>query len=321
MNILLVGLGGMGKVHYCNYKYVNGANVVAAVGASESDKTYARENSLPFFSSLKEAFSSGISVDTVDITTPTFLHKAFVLEALDYDVDVICEKPIALRVKDAEEMYAKAEAKGKRLVIAQVLRFTKEFKVLKKAVESEKYGKVLSATFLRLSTEPKWAKDGWLYDKAKSGLVPFDLHIHDLDMIVSLFGAPEEARDISAKLTGEAEPYFHHFEYRYKDFTVHAEAAWLKSSIPFTATWRVIFEHAVMENDGKNVVVYPDNGEKITVDTSYDVVVSTGINVPPTGWYFEELNAIVFSLNSEKNTNPVPPEEVLTVLSLVTTMQ
>ena len=33
-------------------------------------------------------------------------------------------------------------------------------------------------------------KGGWLFDQEKSGLVPFDLHIHDLDVICGLFGVP-----------------------------------------------------------------------------------------------------------------------------------
>ncbi len=38
MNILLVGLGGMGMVHICNIEHIKGAKIVAAVGANESDK-------------------------------------------------------------------------------------------------------------------------------------------------------------------------------------------------------------------------------------------------------------------------------------------
>lgn len=52
-------------------------------------------------------------------------------------------------------------------------------------------GKPLDACFERLSACPGWAKDGWLFDVNKSGLLPYDLHIHDLDVIVSVFGKPE----------------------------------------------------------------------------------------------------------------------------------
>lgn len=45
----------------------------------------------------------------------------------------------------------------------------------------------------RLSGIPKWSWDDWMRDEKRSGLVPFDLHIHDLDFIVYAFGKPENA--------------------------------------------------------------------------------------------------------------------------------
>ena len=54
--ILLVGLGGMGKVHYANYQHLDGmAHVVAAVGSGDADRRTAASFSLPFFTSITEA--------------------------------------------------------------------------------------------------------------------------------------------------------------------------------------------------------------------------------------------------------------------------
>src|SRR5699024_4957384 len=113
------------------------------------------------------------------------------MESLDCGKDTICEKPIALSLKDAKEMLDKAEQKDCMLYIAQVLQFTKEVEILRRTVESGVYGKPLDACFERLSACPRWAQDGWLFDVNKSGLLPYDLHIHDLDVIVSIFGKPE----------------------------------------------------------------------------------------------------------------------------------
>ena len=90
-------------------------------------------------------------------------------------------------------MFALAEEKGVNLYVAQVLQFTREVEVLRKLVREGTYGRPLDAVFQRLSARPEWAQGGWLFDKSKSGLVPFDLHIHDLDVIVSLFGVPDQA--------------------------------------------------------------------------------------------------------------------------------
>ena len=77
-----------------------------------------------------------------------------------------------------------------QLYVAQVLQFTREVETLHQVMEDERYGKPLDACFERLSARPGWVQGSWLFQKEKSGLLPFDLHIHDLDMMVSIFGEP-----------------------------------------------------------------------------------------------------------------------------------
>ena len=56
-------------------------------------------------------------------------------------------------------------------------------------MQSGEYGRMLDAQFLRLSACPRWSKSGWLFRREQSGHIPFDLHIHDLDLILSLSGS------------------------------------------------------------------------------------------------------------------------------------
>lgn len=316
LNILLVGLGGMGKVHLANIERLNNAKVVATVGKGERDEEVAKAYNLPFFGSIKEAIESLKEINLVDITTPTFLHKENVLEALSLSLDVLVEKPIALSSEDAKELFSKAREKGVSLNVAHVMRYTHEFKALKKLVEEKKYGRVMDASFTRLSEKPKWVMGSWLFDKKKSGLIPFDLHIHDLDMIVSLFGLPNRFFSYSSKPSDSDIDLYYHMDYSFCGFVVRAESGWLEASIPFTASWRVIFESAVVIYDGKNVTVYPKDGKPLSLDTHYDVVVSTGINVPATGWYYEELKTI-FSKLSERSTDLIDEREIIEELEIL----
>ena len=103
---------------------------------------------------------------------------------------------------------------------------------------------------------PRWAVGGWLFDKSKSGLLPFDLHIHDLDVIVSLFGKPESFTVNSCK--GRDKTYAEHLriDYNYGDKHVNGEAAWFNADSPWTARWRVYFENALVINDGTTMTAY-----------------------------------------------------------------
>jgi len=53
IKLLLVGLGGMGKVHLCNIEHLDNVDVVAVVGKGETDKSVAKSHNLDFFDSIK----------------------------------------------------------------------------------------------------------------------------------------------------------------------------------------------------------------------------------------------------------------------------
>jgi len=312
LKIGIVGGGGMGRVHYANWKAVEGAEVVALCGNAAT----AAQWGVPAYKTIAEMVK-GSQVDVVDVCTPTFLHHDQVIEALEQNVDVVCEKPIALSYADAKEMLDTADRCGKHLYVAQVLQYTKEIQALHALVESEEYGKVLDASFERLSAAPRWAADGWLFDKTKSGLLPFDLHIHDLDVIVSLFGKPRSFQVQTCR--GRGKDYAEHLRisYDYGDKHVNGEAAWFNADSPWTARWRVYFENALVVNDGTAMTAYSFDAPPRVFDTRDEVEISTGINVPPCGWYYNELKHFAECIREGKPTPNVTREQLLTVMEIL----
>ena len=314
LKIGIVGGGGMGRVHWANWKEVAGAEVVALCDNAPHAPETAKEWGVPLFDSIT---AMAESVDVVDICTPTFLHRDMVLESLNLGKETICEKPIALSYADAKEMLDTAEAKGCHLYIAQVLQFTKEIQALHKLVETEEYGKVLDASFERLSACPRWAVGGWLFDKTKSGLLPFDLHIHDLDVIVSLFGKPKAVTANTVQGRGKNYPEHLRVNYDYGDFHVNGEAAWYNADSPWTARWRVYFENAVVINDGATMTAYQFDQAPRVFDTKDEVEISTGINVPPCGWYYNELVHFADCIRKGVPSPYVSREQLLTVMEIL----
>ena len=316
LKIGIVGAGGMGTVHHSNYAHIGGCRVTAVVGKSESDRRRAEEWGLPMYGSISEMVRSE-EIDLVDVCTPTFLHHDQVMESLGLGRHTITEKPIALHKKDAEEMFALADRNGVQLYVAQVMQFTKEVGVLRNLVRGGEYGPALDASFERLSACPRWAQDGWLFDREKSGLLPFDLHIHDLDVIVGLFGKPESFSFTRCAGRGRDYPEHYRFLYRFAGLNVCAEAAWYNANIPFTARWRVYFENAVVVNDGARVTAYQFDREPRVFDTTDEVIIPTGINVPPTGWYYNELKHFVGCAERGIPSPLVGRRQVLDVIGLL----
>ena len=236
--------------------------------------------------------------DVVDICTPSFLHHDAAMEALQSGRHVICEKPLALTSADAREMYETAEQKGVQLLVGHVLQFYPASKILHSIVKDGRYGKALDANFTRLSACPRWAAEGWLLDKNKSGLLPFDLHIHDLDLMISLFGKPESRQAVSGGREGIGYEEYYRVLYRYPKLNVCCEAAWYNADFPFTASWRVYFEKAVLVCDGGKLTAYSFDGPPKEFDIEEKIKIPTGINLPPTGVFYEELTFFLNRIRS-----------------------
>ena len=107
--------------------YKNLDSEVELIGICDLNKKLAQETAKRFsipdvFSDAKEMLYD-LKPDLVSICTPTSSHVPLVKLSLEAGANVICEKPIALRYKDALEIYNLAEEKGKLLVACQTVRY------------------------------------------------------------------------------------------------------------------------------------------------------------------------------------------------------
>ncbi|WP_411130442.1 Gfo/Idh/MocA family protein [Streptomyces sp. x-19] len=116
----------------------------------------------------------------VDICTPTATHKELARTAIAAGKHVVCEKPLALTVEDAQEIVAAAEAAGVRLQPAHVVRYFPAYAAMRQAVHQRELGDLAVLRFTRSSARPRWAP--WLGDPAQSGGVIMDFMLHDLDI-------------------------------------------------------------------------------------------------------------------------------------------
>ena len=151
LNVAIVGFGFMGRTHYGVWKKMRNARVACVCDsnlAQISAKTkgnldVADDSELPASVRVYDDFDKMLEsekLDVVDITLPTPLHPVMAVKALAKDINVLCEKPMAIDAKTCDRMVA-AEKKSKgRLMIAQCVRYWPEYLVLKDYIDSGKYG-------------------------------------------------------------------------------------------------------------------------------------------------------------------------------------
>lgn len=113
-NILKMGIIGTGRIAHRFYpeaKYVSGVNMEGVYNPHlESAIAYKEKFGLKFGTDRMEEFWG--QIDAVYIASPHETHTAYIRQALKNGKHVLCEKPMALSGKEAEELYALASEKG-----------------------------------------------------------------------------------------------------------------------------------------------------------------------------------------------------------------
>ena len=293
--VAIVGFGFMGRTHYGAWRKCRGAKVVAVCDANLAQLTAkvvgnikgaADNTALPKSVKVYDDFGKMLAAggfDIVDITLPTLLHPSTTIAALKAGYHVLCEKPMALSLKDCDAMLAAAKAAKRRLLIAHCVRFFPENIYVRDLAKSGKYGKVVAADFTRFIAPPKWSPKGadWFFDEKKSGGVLFDAHIHDADYILGTFGRP---KSVSATFHRNASGFVDHttatYEYEGGALITSDSSFAAASSLVWDASGRVFFEKATVYFGPfyKNALtVYPDNGKpfspKLAKLTGYEAEV------------------------------------------------
>lgn len=291
LKVGLIGCGFMGAMHYNCYKNINGVKVVAVADIREQKaKDLIKDSDAKIYSDGKDLICNA-DVDIIDICLPTFLHAEYALAAMDKVKYLFVEKPVTLTVEEGVEMQDKASKTGCNVQVGQVIRFWDEYVELKKIVESGVYGKIINANFRRISPRPDWGWEDWLLDYKRSGGAAQDLHIHDVDYVLSLFGKPEKFYSVKNTL-GEKKSYVNTLM-KYNDFAVTIEGTWgLPPTHPFEATFRVVFENAVVENAGGKFLLYEENSVKEIKIEKKDFADDgcNGGNISDLGGYYNELD-------------------------------
>jgi len=255
----IAGLGFMGMIHYNAYQKVRGAKVAAIcekdpvrlAGDWRSIKgnfgpqgTQVDLSGISRYSELEEMLADP-NLDMVDVCLPPSWHADVAIAALKAGKHVLCEKPIALKLADADRMVKVARQSGKMLMIAHVLPFVPEYNFAYKTVCSGKYGRLLGGHFKRVIADPVWLRD--FYSPNVCGGPMLDLHIHDAHFIRLLFGMPKEVQSVG-RMRGEVAEYFNsQFLYDDPSLVVSATSGTInQQGRPFTHGYEIHLEKATM---------------------------------------------------------------------------
>lgn len=127
-------------------------------------------------------------VDAVIVATPNYLHAPVTIAALQAGKHVLCEKPMATSIVEANAMIAAAKASGKTLMIAHNQRLAPLHIRAKQILKSGILGRVITFRTSFAHPGPEgWSIEGvggWFFQKDKAFVGAMgDLGVHKADLI------------------------------------------------------------------------------------------------------------------------------------------
>ena len=194
LRVGFVGSGWSDRVQIPVFR-LGGLTPQAIASASpEHAQRVAAAHQLPETHTTWQELIASPTVDIVSVCTPPHLHAEIAIAALAAGKHVICEKPTALNVAEAEAMLAAAQAAPERLAIMDhELRFHPQRLHMRQLIKEGYIGSVLQSRFDRLGSERLDPQQPWNWwsDIARGGGMLGALGSHLIDLARWMIGRIE----------------------------------------------------------------------------------------------------------------------------------
>lgn len=193
INFALVGCGNIAKKHaYAIANYLDNATIKACCDVRiERAKEYGEKYDALAFSSIADMMKkAGDEIDVICILTPSGMHWQNVIELAPYGKPLVIEKPIALRLNEADEINKICDKYNVKIFVVHQNRYNLPIIKAYEALEQGRFGKLVMGT-VRL----RWKRNQNYYDSADwRGTWAYDGGVftnqasHHIDMLTWFMG-------------------------------------------------------------------------------------------------------------------------------------
>jgi UDP-N-acetylglucosamine 3-dehydrogenase len=191
IGIGMIGTGKISDLHSVGYLKNEHAKIVAVADAKEEvaeekRKTFGAEKSYSDYSLLLK----NNSVDAVDICVPNFLHSEVAIAAAEAGKHVLVEKPMAISVKECDEMISASKRHCVKLMVGHNQVFYPPHREAKRLIQEEIGRPILLLTRLHNGFRQNM---GWRADpKAVGGGFFMEACVHRMYLSRYLIGEPKK---------------------------------------------------------------------------------------------------------------------------------
>ena len=187
----MIGCGSFGVFCLNSFTKVKELKIIAVADVNEKlAKRTADKFQCKWYSETQELINDP-EVEMVHIVTPPSTHFSLSRYALQKGKHVLCEKPLALSLSEADEILNLAREKRVILPVNLVLRYVPITNIIKEIIRSEILGDPLRAYFENYATDSNLDKGHWFWDKKQSGGIFVEHGVHFFDLYDYWFGNGE----------------------------------------------------------------------------------------------------------------------------------
>ena len=169
LKVAVIGVGHLGKEHARIYHELENAELIGLCDSDASKKEKADLLGVPFFNRYQDLIGK---VDAVSVSTPTSNHHAIAKEFLNAGIHTLIEKPITLRLEEADELIEIARRKNCALQVGHIERHNPGFKRIGEIAKNIRFMEI--------------HRLGPFTGRINDCGVVLDLMIHDLDIVLGL---------------------------------------------------------------------------------------------------------------------------------------
>src|SRR3954471_15786552 len=157
----VIGCGGFGLYALQQFSQVPGVTLAGMAGTHrQAAYAAAQRFGIPDIEDVDKLLARD-DVDLVYIATPPFLHHTQAIAALEAGKHVICEKPLAMSLEQADAMIATAK-KRDRLVVANLMqRYNPIYDAVGRLIQSQVLGEILHGFFENEASDENLPPEHW----------------------------------------------------------------------------------------------------------------------------------------------------------------
>lgn len=193
INFAIVGYGNIGKRHAQYILSNKKSRLISVCDIRENAADdFLKKNKILFYKKIEEVLSDD-KIDAVSVCVPNYLHKKITIQSLLSQKNVVCEKPMAMNVKECDEMIRAAEKMKKKIFVVKQNRYNPPIRELKKLIDENLLGKIYQVVINCFwnRNEQYYRQSEWRGKKKKDGGCLFTQFSHFVDNMYYLFGDAE----------------------------------------------------------------------------------------------------------------------------------